>query len=164
MEDWAASVSVLSSGTAAATFALATTASNRSAPIGFGLLVAQDPSTPDNVAHLPNSTNSKVVGVTLSTYAIEKDSIGPDAKTAYHTSETMDVVADTLSNEGINCRAIEPDISRTDVVYSSFAAATAGYATKSPVNATRAYGAKFRASSFTTSAGENVVLVSVADN
>jgi hypothetical protein len=114
------------------TLAIANASFMESSPIGFGLFVAPNASDSYNEARLPDTTNSKIVGVTKTVSDIEKIGIYQNAKAAFHPNEVMDVVSDTLGNEGMWMRCVETDISHTDTIYASAAAATRGWVTRTP--------------------------------
>lgn len=100
-------------------------------PIPFGLFVARKAGDEAGDARLVSAVTDKLLGVTLSTYAIERDSIGPDAGVAYQPNEMMDVVDNCNTLDGIWVQTVDLNITIDDAVYVVPTGVNAGKATRS---------------------------------
>ena len=96
-----------------------------STPVPFGRYVARRSTDEAGEARLPTATTDKLVGVTLSTYAAEKDQVGPNAKTEYKPSEIMDVLDRCNTVEGIWIECVGT-VGINDTLYVSVSGADAG--------------------------------------
>jgi len=114
--------------------AITETGAAKSGTIQFGVFVAQDAGDAFNQVR-PMESGLKVCGGALSTYFVEKDSVGPNAKTEYPSGDAVDVVRKTLSNDGLWMRALQGDISPADTLYASYDAASRGWVSNTNTNA-----------------------------
>lgn len=101
-----------------------------SVAIPFGAFVARRSSDLADEARLPTLSTDKLLGVAMSTYAIEKDAKGTAAKVAYQPNEAMDILDRCNDMDGIWVSCIEPDLNLADTLYVSVTAPTAGYLTR----------------------------------
>ncbi len=96
--------------------------------IKFGLFVAE---SADGEARLPATDTDKLVGVTLSTYAIERNAVGSNAVTEYPPNEAMDVLDKNNDTHGIWVYCVESDLTTADDIYVVAGGADAGRVTRS---------------------------------
>jgi hypothetical protein len=98
-----------------------TVAMSRSGPIPFGRFLVQKISAVAdklNVARLPTTaTGVRVAGVTVCTYAIEKDRKGADAKTEYQPNEGMDVLHQQAATLGIDVECDSVNLNPVGALY-----------------------------------------------
>lgn len=99
-------------------------------PIPFGRFVARKTTDGADEARLPSADTDKLVGVTLSTYAIERDGIGQEATVAYYPGEMMDVLDRCNDLDGMWVEAVETDITVDDTLYVVVGGDDAGKVTK----------------------------------
>ena len=101
-----------------------------SVSIPFGVFVGRRSTDLADEVRLPTLTTDRLMGVAMSTYAVEKDAIGTTAKVAYQPNEGMDILDRCNDVDGIWVSCVEPDLNLVDILYVSVTAPTAGYLTR----------------------------------
>lgn len=159
---WASAVAVASAGTAGNSLATSTVSAAVSGNIPFGVFVGTNTGDRTNTVRVPSNTNTKIVGVSMATHAAEKTVIGPTGVAVYPPNQALDVMDRTGNLEGIWVRAVESDITTTDTLCVSVAAATAGFATKTTGSSTISLASRgeFASNATTDANGQPIVLVS----
>jgi hypothetical protein len=106
---------------------------NGAAPgdVPFGVLVARRATDLDDEARLPSLTTDKIIGVAMSTYAIEKTGIGQGAKVAYRPNEVMDILDRCNDLDGIWVPCVESDLNLSDTLYVTVSPTQGGRLTRS---------------------------------
>ena len=94
--------------------------------IPFGRFVATDASFMDRVAYLPQDVNDRIIGVTLSTHAVEKMGVGIQAQAGYKPFDTMNIIDRTVNCVGVWVECIQDDIDQDNNLFVSYAAGTEG--------------------------------------
>lgn len=133
-------------------------------PIQFGRFVGRKAGDTPGTVRLITSLADSPKGVAMATHASEKVGIGPNAVVYHHPNDVLDVVEDTLANEGIWVECVETSgLTEDDTVYISVATGHEGKATKSNSGTLAAgAGVKFRSGVELDPNGNPVVLVKVA--
>lgn len=99
--------------------------------IPFGTFVARRSTDLADEVRVPTLNSDKIMGVAMSTYAIEKDAKGTMAKVAYQPNEAMDILDRCNDIDGIWVSCVEPDLNLADTLYVGVTGTAAGLLTRS---------------------------------
>lgn len=129
--------------------------------VPFGVLVAHRSTDADDEARLPGLATDKIVGVAMSTHAIEKTAIGQGAQVAYPANEAMDVLDRCNALDGIWVRCVESDLSISEPLFVKVGGAMAGYLTRSAAGNIALTNASLVKGTVTNSDNSLMVLLSI---
>lgn len=129
--------------------------------VPFGVLVARRSTDADDEARLPGLSTDKIVGVAMSTYAIEKTAIGQSAQVAYPANEAMDVLDRCNALDGIWVRCAESDLTISEPLFVKVGGVTAGYLTRSAAGNIALTSASLVKGTVTNSDNSLMVLLSI---
>ncbi|MBD1995303.1 hypothetical protein H6G00_01490 [Leptolyngbya sp. FACHB-541] len=138
-----------------------TSVASTSGFIPFGRIVARAAGEPEGTGRLPTALTDRILGGTMATHASEKVGIGPSAFAAYPPDEAMDVLTNSLTNEGLWIPTIPGEVITEDSsVFVSIAPGHQGKVTANNTNAIALPTSSFRSGVDVSPNGESIIVVS----